>query len=57
MKPEDFPETIIPIQKSNAKLLFIVGEDDLDLESEMYANFAARILDKAGKSDNYQVIR
>ncbi|KAL7641360.1 UNVERIFIED_CONTAM: hypothetical protein RMT77_008499 [Armadillidium vulgare] len=54
-EPEDFPETIIPIYRSNAKFLFIVGEDDNNINSKKYAEISAKLLREAGKENNYKI--
>ncbi|XP_069494873.1 acyl-coenzyme A thioesterase 1-like [Ambystoma mexicanum] len=40
---------LIPIEKAEGKFLFIVGEDDQNWKSELYANMAADILLEHGK--------
>ncbi|XP_076053242.1 acyl-coenzyme A thioesterase 5-like isoform X4 [Oratosquilla oratoria] len=54
--PDDFPETIIPIEKANAEFLFLVGLDDQNWRSEIYADMASERLKKAGKA-NYEVLK
>ncbi|KAJ1104034.1 hypothetical protein NDU88_001449 [Pleurodeles waltl] len=42
-------KSLIPVEKSEGKLLFIVGEDDQNWKSEFMANAAADILQAHGK--------
>ncbi|MCL4121311.1 UNVERIFIED_CONTAM: hypothetical protein GTU68_000956 [Idotea baltica] len=53
--PEDHPDTIVPIHKSNAKFLFIVGDSDLNMDSKMYASLDAKLLQKVGKGGNCEI--
>ncbi|KAK3887154.1 hypothetical protein Pcinc_008744 [Petrolisthes cinctipes] len=54
LNPEDYPETIIPIEKADANFLFLVGLADKNWKSELYADLAIKRLQKAGR-DNYKV--
>lgn len=52
--PEDYPETIIPIEKADANFLFLVGNADRNWKSVMYCEQAIERLKKAGRN-NYEV--
>ncbi|KAG0716352.1 Acyl-coenzyme A amino acid N-acyltransferase 2 [Chionoecetes opilio] len=52
--PNNFPETIIPIERANANFLFLVSCDDRNWKSEMYADMAVERLKMAGKR-NFKV--
>ncbi|KAK3896303.1 hypothetical protein Pcinc_000047 [Petrolisthes cinctipes] len=54
LNPEDYPETIIPIEMADANFLFLVGLADKNWKSELYADLAIKRLQKAGR-DNYKV--
>ncbi|KAK3876949.1 hypothetical protein Pcinc_018300 [Petrolisthes cinctipes] len=54
LNPEDYPETIIPIEKADANFLFLVGLVDRNWKSELYADLAIKRLQQAGR-DNYEV--
>lgn len=49
--PLDYPETIIPIEKANADFLFLVSQDDRNWKSEVYADIAIKLLEKAGRKN------
>ncbi|RXG58627.1 Bile acid-CoA:amino acid N-acyltransferase, partial [Armadillidium vulgare] len=53
--PEDYPETIVPIYKSDSKFLFIIGEDDMSVHSRRYAEISAKLLREANKEKNYKI--
>lgn len=46
--PRDFPETIIPVEKSYADMLWLCGEDDKGLNSCLFAEVARERCEKAG---------
>lgn len=52
--PEDFPETIVPIENADANFLFMVGIADRNWKSEEYADMAIKRLQQAGRN-NYEV--
>ncbi|KAK4314531.1 hypothetical protein Pmani_014236 [Petrolisthes manimaculis] len=54
LNPEDYPETIIPIEKADANFLFLVGLADRNWKSELYADLAIKRLQQAGR-DNYEI--
>lgn len=52
--PDDFPETVIPIENADANFLFLAALEDRNWKSEMYADMAVKRLQQAGRN-NYEV--
>ncbi|XP_075282069.1 acyl-coenzyme A thioesterase 5-like [Opisthocomus hoazin] len=48
-------QSLIPLEKAEAQLLFIVGQDDHVVKSEYYATEACKYLQAQGK-DNFQIL-
>ena len=54
--PRDFPTRIHQIQRSSADLLMIVGQEDKNWQSELFADIAQELMDIEGKK-NYEIIK
>ncbi|KAJ7403196.1 putative acyl-coenzyme A thioesterase 6 [Pitangus sulphuratus] len=48
-------QSLIPIEKAEAQLLFIVGQDDHIVKSEYYATEVCKLLQAQGK-ENFQIL-
>ncbi|XP_040456303.1 putative acyl-coenzyme A thioesterase 6, partial [Falco naumanni] len=48
-------QSLIPLEKTEAQLLFIVGQDDHVVKSEYYATEACKLLQAQGK-ENFQIL-
>ncbi|XP_074004957.1 acyl-coenzyme A thioesterase 5-like [Numenius arquata] len=48
-------QSLIPLEKAEAQLLFIVGQDDHVIESEYYATEVCKLLQAQGK-ENFQIL-
>ena len=54
--PRDFPNRIHQFQRSSADLLMIVGQEDKNWQSELFADIAKELMDVEGK-ENYEIIK
>ncbi|XP_076053239.1 acyl-coenzyme A thioesterase 1-like isoform X2 [Oratosquilla oratoria] len=53
--PRLSPNSVLPIEQSNSAFLFLVGVDDRDLKSELYAQLGVQILKEKNYGKHYDV--
>lgn len=55
LKPDKYPDSLIPFADAPADLLFLAGTDDHNFESVQFAQKAAELMEQAGKT-NFEVV-